>query len=121
MKFRLHWPLRQGNKLAPPPLAVSHLPSDHQISTQGAPPKVNKFVSILNQIMQGEMALATAVPVLAQGKAGNILGITLIAEESVESFLQMLAASKAAAAPAPAAPVSQGPVLVPQGQPITIK
>ena len=51
---------------------------------------MNTILKILGYVMAGEQAVAQAVPVVAHGVGGTILGIALIAEMDAVALIQAL-------------------------------
>lgn len=69
-----------------------------------------KIISILNALIAGEMAVENAVPVVAHGALGNILGIVLLSEATASGLLTELSKTKAAStvtSTVAAAPIAQ--------------
>ena len=70
---------------------------------------LDKLSSILTNIVTVELEVESAVPVLHVGTAGDILGYSIVAEESLIAFLAALKSSNMKSVPVMAVPPPVAP------------
>lgn len=73
---------------------------------------LDKFTSILTTILQVESQVANTVPLVHVGTAGEVLGFSVVAEESLLVFLSALKQARVTTIPVmtPPAPAATAPV-----------